>query len=132
MAKTVNVKITTDDGKVSILTGESADVWQRQIEHAGSMAAAHGSQFERLPWVETTVEALEAFDQGVYCDRAQLQRDVRNLLDGLRGLKDGILHGPAGAVEGGSDQVRAYLRQALEPSGRTLDGWIEYLERRFS
>ena len=54
MSKTVRVEIETDDGKIAILTGEAADVWQSQIDHAGSMASAHGSQFVRLPWVETT------------------------------------------------------------------------------
>jgi len=54
MSKTIRVEIETDDGKLAILTGEAADVWQSQIDHAGSMASAHGSQFVRLPWQETT------------------------------------------------------------------------------
>jgi len=54
MSKTVRVEIETDDGKLAILTGEAADVWQSQIDHASGMAVAHGSQFVRLPWQETT------------------------------------------------------------------------------
>lgn len=54
MSKTVRVEIETADGKLAILTGEAADVWQSQIDHASSMAVAHGSQFVRLPWVNTT------------------------------------------------------------------------------
>ena len=48
--KTVRVEIEESDGTIYRLTGEAADLWQRQIDHAGSMAAVHGSQFERLPW----------------------------------------------------------------------------------
>lgn len=54
MSKTVRVEIETEDGKLAILTDEAADIWQGQIEHAGQMAVAHGSQFVRLPWTETT------------------------------------------------------------------------------
>lgn len=53
MSKTVRVEIETDDGAVITLTGDAADLWQRQLQHASDMACAHGSQFERLPWVET-------------------------------------------------------------------------------
>ena len=56
--KTVRVEIESEDGSVAVLTGDAADVWQHQLAHAGSMAAAHGSRFEILPWVETTREKM--------------------------------------------------------------------------
>lgn len=66
MSKTVRVEIETDDGKLAILTGEAADVWQSQIEHASSMAVAHGSQFVRLPWQETTRVKERASNNPMY------------------------------------------------------------------